>query len=182
MRISWNFYGAPALELEEFLAWTPGLVIGTSLQVSIPVGSYESDKLINFGANRWMVRPGIGMSYRTGNWHIDAIASVRLFEDNDDFFNGIHVKQDPIYAIQSHLIYYLRKGRWISVNANFFRGGESNFDGVDADNKQENSRFGITYSMPLSRHHSMKVYANTGVVTTIGNDFDTYGLAWQYRF
>lgn len=181
-RLTWNFYGAPAMKLEEFAVWKPGLVVGTSLQVSAPVGTYEVDKIINFGANRWMVRPGIGMSYELGPWHFDAIASVRFFEDNDDYYEGIHVEQEPMYGFQSHLIYNFNKGRWISLNANFFAGGENTFDGADADNRQKNSRLGVTFSMPLSRHHSIKLYANTGVITEIGNDFDTYGAAWQYRF
>lgn len=182
MRLTWNFYGAPAMELDAYRNWEPGLVIGTSLQVSIPIGTYDETRLINFGANRWMVRPGIGMSYAWGRWHVDAIASMRFFEDNDDYFNGIYVEQDPIYAVQSHLIYNFNKGRWVSLNVNFFAGGENTFDGNDADNRQENSRLGITFSMPLSQHHSVKFYANTGVVTEIGNDFDTLGAAWQYRF
>jgi outer membrane putative beta-barrel porin/alpha-amylase len=182
MRLSWNFYGAPALELADFAAWQPGLVMGASVQVSAPVGTYKDDAIVNIGSNRWMVRPGLGLSYQWDRWHIDAIASVRFFEDNDDYFEGLYVKQDPIYAVQSHLIYSLRKGRWIALNANFFRGGETNVDGVDMGNRQENSRFGITFSMPISRHNSVKLYANTGVITRIGNDFDTFGAAWQYRF
>ncbi|MEH6583611.1 MAG: transporter [Halioglobus sp.] len=182
LRLTWNFYGAPALKLQDYAAWKPGLVIGTSVQVSVPVGSYEEDVLINVGTNRWMVRPGMGMSFSTGRWHIDAIASVRFFEDNDDFFEGIYVEQDPIYGLQSHLIYNFSGGRWLSLNANFFWGGESTFDGSEADNRQENSRLGLTFSMPMNRHHSFKLYANKGVITSIGNDFDTLGAAWQYRF
>ncbi|MBT4520266.1 MAG: transporter [Halieaceae bacterium] len=182
LRLSWNFYGAPALKLEEYSQWKPGLVAGASLQVSIPTGTYKADKLINTGTNRWMVRPGLGVSYKSGRWLYNAIASVRFFEDNDDFFNGIHVEQSPLYSIQGHLIYTLRKGRWISLNANFFAGGETTKDGSDANDRQENSRWGITFSMPLNNHHSIKLYANTGVVTRIGNNFDTLGAAWQYRF
>jgi hypothetical protein len=182
IRLSWNFYGAPALKLEEFVKWEPGLVIGTSLQVSVPVGTYDNDNLINFGANRWMLRPGLGMSYKFGNWHYDIIASVRLFEDNDDFLNGSTVEQDPLYSVQGHLIYSLRKGRWISLNANFYRGGETSVEHVPSHNLKENSRFGLTYSMPFSMHHSLKLYASTGVLTRTGDDFDTYGIAWQYRF
>jgi hypothetical protein len=33
--------------------------------------------------------------------------------------------------------------------------------------------------LPGSR--SIKLYASTGVSTRFGNDFDTVGLAWQYR-
>lgn len=182
IRLSWNFYGAPALKLEEFVAWEPGLVIGTSLQVSVPIGTYKDDQLLNFGANRWMFRPGVGMSYKMGRWHYDVIASVRLFEDNDDFFNSSTVEQDPLYSVQGHLIYSLRKGRWLSLNANFYRGGETSVEHVPSRNLQENSRFGITYSTPINRHHSVKLYASTGVLTRTGDDFDTYGIAWQYRF
>ena len=73
-------------------------------------------------------------------------------------------------------------GQWISLNANFFRGGATTIDGSGQDTEQENSRWGITYALPLSLKHSLKFYANTGVITRIGNDFDTIGVAWQYRF
>mgnify|MGYP006180184623 CR=1 FL=1 len=55
IRFSWNFYGAPAMGLEEFSRWQPGLVVGTSLQVGIPNGTYNSENLLNAGSNRWMV-------------------------------------------------------------------------------------------------------------------------------
>lgn len=182
MRLSWNFYGAPALPLEEFLKWQPGLVVGTSIQVSIPIGTYKNDQLINFGTNRWMFRPGLGMSYKRGRWHYDVIASVRLYEDNDDFFNGSTVEQDPLYSVQGHLIYSLAKGRWLSLNANFYRGGETSIEHIPSRNLKENSRFGVTYSTPINRHHSLKLYASTGVLTRSGDDFDTFGILWQYRF
>jgi Putative MetA-pathway of phenol degradation len=182
VRLSWNFYGAPALTLQDYSNWQPGLVIGASLQASVPVGSYSQEYLVNFGANRWMLRPGIGMSWRSGVWHLDLIGSVRFFEDNDDFFEGLKQEQDPVYSMQSHLVYNLRKGRWVSLNLNFFAGGDTKYNGASADNRMENSRFGITWSTPLTRHQSIKLYASTGVITRIGNDADSYGLAWQYRF
>ena len=57
-----------------------------------------------------------------------------------------------------------------------------NDDGVDSDDEQENSRAGITFSTPLSAQHSLKFFYSRGVVTTIGNDFDTVGAVWQYRW
>jgi len=182
VRLSWNFYGAPALEMEDFLKQKPGLVIGTSLQLSIPVGTYKNTQFVNFGANRWMFRPGIGMSFKSGRWHYDIITSVRIYEDNDDFLEGLTVEQDPLYSVQGHVIYSLRKGRWLSFNANFYRGGETSVEHVSSHNLKENSRFGLTYSTPINRHHSIKIYASTGILTKTGDDFDTYGVAWQYRF
>ncbi|QFU76868.1 transporter [Halioglobus maricola] len=182
LRLGWNFYGAPALKLKEFRQWQPGLVLGASLQISAPTGSYDSDQLINAGANRWMVRPGLGMSYRLGKWHFDTSASVRFYETNTDFFDGNKREQDPLYSAQAHIVRGLGKGRWVSVNLNYFWGGKTTLNGDTQDDRQDNSRFGITYSQPLTPHHSIKLYANSGVITRIGNDFDTYGFAWQYRF
>lgn len=181
-KVTWNFHGAPALSREAFGAWNPGLVAGASLQVSAPWGSYKSKHLINGGTNRWMLRPGLGMSYRVGRWYVDLMGSVSWFEDNNNGFRGARLEQDPIYAAQSHLVYLFRPGRWLSLNANYFRGGETSVDGRALDDLQENSRWGVTYSMALTPHHSVKLNANTGVVTRVGNDFDTLGVAWLYRF
>ena len=181
-KLTWNFYGAPAMDLEAFRQARPGLVIGASVEATAPVGTYNSENIINAGANRWMVRPGIGMSYGWNRWHIDFSGSIRLFEDNDDFFNGIHVEQDPLYQLQGHLVYNFPKGRWLALNANVFWGGENTRDGVEADDRLENSRLGITYSTPITAHHSIKFYASAGTVTRIGGDFDSFGIAWQYRF
>lgn len=182
MKLTWNFYGAPAMELIDFTRWEPGLVIGASLQVSAPWGTYKSRHLLNAGANRWMVRPGIGGSYHWGPWHVDVMMSVRFFEDNDNFFNGIHVEQDPVYGFQSHLIRYFSRGRWLSLNMNFYTGGETTKDGLKSGDRLENSRLGLTFSSPLTSHQSIKFYGSTGTVTRIGGDFDTLGVAWQYRF
>jgi hypothetical protein len=182
VKLNWNFYGAPAMGMKEFRQWQGGLVAGASLMATIPLGTYDSDHIINAGANRWMLRPGLGMSWRAGSWQFELQAAVSFFEDNDDFFGGIHVEQDPLYAINAHIIYNLRKGRWVSVDANYFAGGETTKDGQSGDDRQENSRFGLTYSTPLTQQLSLKIYASTGMMTRVGNEFESLGLGLLYRF
>lgn len=182
VRLSWNFYGAPALKPADFAAWKQGVVVGTSLQITAPTGSYDRDKLLNAGANRWVFRPGLGMSHKLGDWYYDLIASVRFYGDNDEYFNEVKLEQDPQYTLQGHLIYNFSRGHWLSLNANFYFGGETHKDNIDSFDSQENSRFGITYSAPINRSNSIKLYASTGVVTQVGSDFDTLGAVWQYIF
>ena len=55
MRFSVNFYGSPALSLEEFTNYQQDLIIGSSIQVSAPLGQYDENKLVNLGNNRWFV-------------------------------------------------------------------------------------------------------------------------------
>ena len=70
----------------------------------------------------------------------------------------------------------------MSLDANYFSGGETSKDGQDADDRQDNSRFGLTFSSPVTRQLSFKLYYSTGVVTRVGNSFDTLGLGLLYRF
>jgi len=179
-RLTWNFYGAPSLTRQEFAQYKEGLVMGASLQVTAPIGTYDASKLVNIGANQWVFRPGFGVSYRIGDWYYSANTTVRLYQDNKEFYNGIYLEKAPQYSLQGHLIYSLAKGQWLSLSANYFIGGETTKNGIKANDEQDNSRFGLTYSFALNQHHSFKLYAHTGVITRIGNDFDSFGVLWQY--
>ncbi|WP_285165043.1 transporter [Shewanella goraebulensis] len=182
VRLTWNFYGAPAIERKDFAKYQEGLVMGASLQLSIPLGTYDENKLINAGANQWVFRPGFGMSYTVGDWQYSAMTSIRFYSDNDKFYNQTFLEKQAQYTFQGHIIYSIARGQWLSLSGNYFIGGETSKNGIDADDEQDNSRFGLTYSLAFNQHHSMKLYASTGVITRIGNDFDTLGLVWQYAF
>jgi hypothetical protein len=180
-KFTWNFYGAPALELADFKTWKQGLVIGASLAASAPLGTYNTENLINAGANRWMVRPGLGASWRTGAWQWELMSSVSLFEDNDDYFNGILLEQEPIYALNADIVYHMGQGRWISLDGTLFYGGETTKNGVRKRDRQDNTRLGVTYSMPVSKRDSIKLFGSVGVTTRIGNKFGSFGIGWLHR-
>lgn len=181
-RLAWNFVGAPALGAEEFARYRQDLVIGASIQVSVPVGQYDSSRLVNLGSNRWFVKPEIGISKRWGPLTVELSPSATFFTTNDDFFGGMRREQDPIYAVQGHVIHDFGGGYWGSVNATYYTGGRTRLDGVAKDDLQRNWRVGATFSMPIDAHHSIKLYASTGVSTRTGSDFDAVGLVWQHRW
>jgi hypothetical protein len=51
---------------------------------------------------------------------------------------------------------------------------------VRKDDRQSNSRYGLTLSLPLGASQSLKFNWNDGASTRIGSDFTTYGITWQY--
>lgn len=47
---------------------------------------------------------------------------------------------------------------------------------------QKNSRIGITASLPLSRHQSLKLSYARGAYIRFGGDYRIYSAAWQYSW
>jgi len=122
LRFSVNFYGAPALSLKEFADYRQEIIVGASLQVSVPSGQYDADKLVNIGTNRWFIKPELGFSKAWGSWIVELAAGATFFGDNKDFFGGQTRFQDPIYSVQGHLIYGFRSGVWMALDGTYYTG------------------------------------------------------------
>jgi hypothetical protein len=111
VRLSVNFFGAPALTAQEFKFYQQDVILGASLQVSVPPGQYDDTTLINLGTNRWHFRPEIGASKALGPWILELKGAVSFFTTNGDFFNGNRRSQDPLYSLQGNADYNSRSGR-----------------------------------------------------------------------
>lgn len=181
-RLSVNLYGAPALTLREFRNFEQDLIIGASLQVSMPASQYDSSRVVNIGTNRWSFRPEVGISKAVGPWTLEFQAAATLFTDNRDFYGGHTRSQDPIYSLQGHVIYGFRSGVWASLDATTFAGGRTTLNGVRGDDRQQNWRVGGTLAFPVDVRHSIKIYASSGVSARTDNNYDLIGIAWQYRW
>ncbi|MDF7822891.1 transporter [Pontiellaceae bacterium B12227] len=180
-RASVNFIGAPALSLKEFMAYQQNFVMGASLKMTAPLGQYDNSKLVNIGQNRWSITPELGMSKTLGPLILEVAGSVSFFSNNDDAF-GMTLEQDPIYAVQGHLVYTLPKAIWIALDATYYAGGETTVGGVEKDNTLGNSRLGATLALPVNKKNSLKLYFSEGISKRTGSDFTIAGVAWQYRW
>jgi hypothetical protein len=182
LRLSINLAGGPALTPAEFAHRKPTTTLGASLTVVPPLGQYDSTRLINIGANRWSFKPELGVSYPVGGWYLEGYAGVWLFTDNDAFFGGVRKEQDPIGTVQLHASYTFRPRLWFAVDSTWYTGGRSTVDGVKNDDRQSNSRVGLTLSVPLGARQSLKFSWSEGATTRVGGDFNTIGVAWQHAW
>ena len=181
-RLSVNLAGAPAMGLAEFSHWKQDVIVGASVRVSPPWGQYDPDRLLNIGANRWTVKPEVGLSKAVGPWILEVQAAAMFFGDNDEFYGGSTRSQDPVYSVQTHVIRSFPAGRWLSVDLTWFTGGQSSIDGVRGDDLQRNWRAGATFAVPVDRLNSLKFSASSGVSARTGNNYDAIGVAWQHRW
>ena len=182
LRFSINLHGAPALALKDFSKYRQDTIVGFSVQVGLPLGQYDSTRLVNLGTNRWMLKPEIGVSKAAGPWTFELAAAANLFGDNDNFFGGRLREQAPIYSVQGGVIYGLKRGIWVALHGTYYTGGRTTVNGVEGDDLQQNSLVGFTVAVPLSPQNSLKFYAATGLVTRIGTDADVFSVAFQHRW
>jgi hypothetical protein len=179
VRFAVNLLGGPALTPQEFRQRKPETTLGASIAVSAPYGQYDPSKLINLSTNRWACKPELGLSQPVGDWVFELYAGVWLFEDNDNFFGGQVKRQAPIGSYQAHVVYNLRPRLWAAVDFTYFAGGSTTVNGQPQNDRQGNTRGGLTISVPIKQNQSLKLTLAWGVSTRIGSNFDTIGVAWQ---
>jgi len=182
LRFSINLHGAPALTLRDIRSYRQRLIVGASLTAWVPVGQYDEQRLVNIGTHRWSLKPELGMSQAVGPWIVELIGAAQFYEDNDDFFGNRTREQAPVYSVQGGGIRLFSSGAWLALFATYYSGGRTTVDGSRGSDFKDNSRIGVTFTLPVNRNNSVKLYANTGVSTRTGSDFDALGIAWQYRW
>jgi hypothetical protein len=178
LKASTLLVGGPALSLAEFAARKPGPIVGASLLTVTPTGQYVAKRIVNIGANRWALKPEVGVSFPKGRWQFDAYAGVWLFGTNDDF-QGRKKTQDPLASLQGHVSYTVRPRLWAALDTTYYTGGATSLAGVDDANRQNNLRVGVTVSLPVGRRQSLQFNYSRGAVTRIGGDFSIVGVALQ---
>ncbi len=179
---SMNFYGAPALSLQEFRAYQQDTIIGFSLKMTPPLGHYQKDKIINIGTNRWSFKPELGISKAINRWILEATTNVTFYSENDEFATNQVRKQEPVYSLQGNLTYTFKNKIWLSYGVTYFTGGKTKIDGVVKNDLQNNSRTGLTIAIPVDKYNSIKILTSTGLSTRTGTDFDSISLFWQHRW
>lgn len=176
-----NLIGAPAMDPSEFqtLRENPRPILGLSLKLVPPIGHYEEARLINVGANRWAARLKLGSILPLQpRWLLEVEASAWFFGDDDDFTAGKR-EQDPIYAVEAHLVRRFSPGFWASIDANYFFGGRQTVGGDKQEDLQSNRRFGATLVVPFRGRNAVKFGLSTGTRTRYGNDFIQFLVAYQ---
>jgi hypothetical protein len=187
-RLGVNLFGGAAMQPAEFMKWRQSVLLGASLTIVAPTGQYDPTRLINFGSNRWAFKPELGYSQRWHNWVLDGYLAGWFFTDNSEYFShnsyfpGTQSReQRPVGAIEAHLSYDVKPRLWISLDANYWWGGEVELNGLTNPlTEQRSSRLGVTASVPLTAHQSIKLSVSDGAYVRYGGNYRSISLGWQY--
>ena len=185
-RFSVNLWGGPAMPAEKFARWKQKVLLGASIKVVAPTGQYDPIKLVNWGINRWALKPELGYSERWGNWLVDAYAGAWFYTTNPASFSVPVPRpqtEEPIGALEGHLSRNFNPGTWASLDVNFWWGGITSLSGIqNLATKQTGSRIGATFAWRFSKHQSLKFSYSDGTYVRFGGNYQTVQAAWQYSW
>lgn len=176
-----NFFGGPALTAEEFSKWTPETFMSGALWVTVPNGDYDKKRIINIGANRWVVKPEIAFGHPIGPTWLEFNTYVSFYGNNDNYQGNSKLEQRPLYAIEGHYSYSVNRALWVSLDGTYSAGGETCIDGVDQDNEQANTLLGASLGFMLTpQFGGLVAYTDTVSERTGSPDVNTWTLRLQY--
>lgn len=186
VRLAINLYGAPPLRDKEFAVYrarATETIVGLGLAVRLPTGKYLETKLINLGQNRFAFRPQLGVVHRRGKWTAEATGEIAFYTRNDEFFRGNVLEQKPRHFIHTHVVYTFRPGFWAAASLGYDTGGENSVNGLDKDDKKQNTGWAFSAAYPINRNSGIRVtYIGTRTQESVGFDSDTLSaalsLAW----
>lgn len=187
LRLSVHLLGPEAMDLAEMQEYMSThsvyTVLGVSLAVTLPLGQYYNDKLLNLGQNRFVFRPQVGFVHNWRRWAYELTGSLYFFTNNNDFYNGGTRRQDPIFAMQTHLIYRFNHGIWSSVSLGSGLLGESLVNRQPNQDNREDLLGALSFGFPLIKRQALKlVYMRSQTLNEIGGDTDAFGIVWSVSF
>lgn len=187
VRFSCNLIGAPAIEAKDFPGYRKehgiSTTLGAAIDVRLPLGEYMDDKLINLGQNRFAIAPQVGLLHTRHDWSFELMGSTIFYTKNDDFFGGNELEQDPLYALQAHVVKIFENSVWISTGVAYGWGGESSLNGSRLDDERSNLLYGASFGFPIAATQGLRAgYLGTDTLTDVGADAHTLYLTWSMRF
>ena len=178
-RLAVNLVGSPALGPKEYRDFRQGTIVGASLQVRPPLGTYDSSKLLNLGSNRWTFRPEIGLSHVWRKWFFELAGSLWFFTDNDNFSGGQLFEQQRLSAIKGSIIRGFKPGLWAALSFGYGTGGKTIVEGIPKNTFQKNWRFAASVSIPVRPGQAVRLFAISGVRQRVCSDSDVFGALYQ---
>ncbi|MHB8763117.1 MAG: transporter [Deferrisomatales bacterium] len=163
-------------EAKTWLGFTPFL--------TLPIGSYDKDRALNLGANRWALKPELGfVKGLAPGFFLDLTAAYELYGDNDDFGSASVTKeQDPLLTLEAHLSYDVTKSFYVAADYFYHWGGETTVAGVDQKDEQSNHAWQGTLGFGLANNYQLLIQYRNDFLVQSGAKTDTFGVRFLYAF
>ncbi len=150
--------GGPALGVEQFEGYQPSTTLGLSLAITAPTGSYDPNKILNLGSDRWSFKPEFALRYPFGpeqKWQFDGYANVYFFTDNTSYQGREILRQEPLAGLEGHVSYSFNDSVWLSLDMRYAFRGSTSVDGVAQDDAQRSFVLGTELGASIDSRNSL---------------------------
>jgi hypothetical protein len=152
-----NLVGPKAQKnIPDALRYEPGFSLDLLVDLTIPIGEYDSSKSLNLGQNRWYGRVGFPIVWQLGPWvpgkrtTLEFLPAVWFYGNNGDFV-GKTLKTDPKFQMDAHLTRDFTDKFWGSLDAYYYNGGQSTINGIEGS-KINTLSAGVTFGYQISQN------------------------------
>jgi len=139
LEIDINLIGPePIRDIPALVRYEPGFSLDVLVDLTIPIGEYDSEEPLNLGQNRWYGRVGAPIVWQLGPWvpgrrtTLEFLPSLWIYGDNDDFV-GHNLSTDPMFQLEGHFTRDLVEDLWASLDVTWMTGGTASLDGEEGD-------------------------------------------------
>jgi len=157
-----NLYGTSKLKSNvDLLNYEPTWTLDAHVLVAVPIGEYDSAKLVNLGLNRWWGRIAFPMKYHFGVFSrgymssFELIPSVWLFAENDEFV-GQTLENDPLWQVEAHLTHDFTSTFFGSLDVLYRSGFQSEINGMKVGDDVDVGNVGFTFSYQVTDNVALR--------------------------
>ena len=158
-----NFFGGPALRLEEYPKAVPQTFSSFHLTVNAPLGSYDRNSQVNTGANRWTFTPvlNLDITRNKGVSWIELYAGGRFVTNNNAYQGNNVLSQKPLGVLTVHYSHNIGKKMWASIGAHYDNGGRSFVNRIPQNDYANGIRAAVAVNRRFGKFSVILRYENT---------------------
>jgi len=179
----YGLIGTPALGAADFMKTPQEFQLSAFASLSLPLGDYDPDRLLNIGTNVLSLRLGMPMvvPFASQKTFLEIHPSVTFYESNDEPTAGADERdQSAMLQIETHLSHNFSSKLWASVDLRYQNGGETTTDGVSDDNRKNVLGGGLSGGYSFTP--TMSVQASYGETLNSGDIGDQKMFRAKFAF
>jgi hypothetical protein len=153
--------------------------------ITAPLGQYAHDKPsgLQLAQNQWAFKEEVAFVQGFGpvDWNLSGF--VQFYTDNNKYTpSDLTLKKDPLYNIETHVIWHLAKSFSISADYFYQRGGETSVMGISNNDKLEDHTAGISFGFQITPATHLQLRYRDTFQTENGITVKDFGLRVCYFF
>ncbi len=179
-----NLLGLPAMSIEEFRVHKPGTVVNLFLSVTLPLGEYDDQNLVNLGSNRWTIRVGVPVVrplelFAGKKTTLELVPNLHFFTENRD----TNLKQDPLFTLEGQVTQDFTGRLWGALGLLYTVGGKTKINGIPRNGTQKSLSLSAALSYEVSPRWALSFrYGETVAQNEFGLEGSLYHLKLVTRF